>query len=601
MNLPEKEEQFLSVLQHLEFSQKSDPSQLADKYRNFYLHLSDKQEELFLSPETRQRLSQYCHIVDTIDSRGVNNYAEGAMSLCSYYKNESKSWKSSLSEIDTSWISNLKMYKPTEVQSEEFISLPVLTPTRKEQKMDVTDSMSKQNIIKQNIIMGGQESAVKTMVSMVGQESRFTMMPSVSERKDIFKESPTNSYAMNKCIDWNERKEDQNVDENKANKFGPFKTAKQQMIINQQKYVNDKSQVSEASYGTLKKSLGTRRGPAAKFIPPVLVQDSDEQKATPKLPYGASSKAETECQDERLKGIDPKMVELINNEIMDHGPQVTWSDIAGLTFAKKTIKEIVVWPMLRPDLFVGLRGPPRGLLLFGPPGTGKTLIGKCVASQSKSTFFSISASSLTSKWVGEGEKMVRALFAVARCYQPAVIFIDEIDSLLAQRSDTEHESSRRIKTEFLVQLDGATTQSDDRLLVIGATNRPQEIDEAARRRFVKRLLIPLPEPVARQEIVHNLMAQQNNNLTEAEIQVIVNQTDGYSGADMTNLCREAALGPIRSLTFEEMETITAEQVRPIMFKDFEDAFSQVRASVSSKDLELYTEWNRLYGSFSHCC
>jgi SpoVK/Ycf46/Vps4 family AAA+-type ATPase len=119
--------------------------------------------------------------------------------------------------------------------------------------------------------------------------------------------------------------------------------------------------------------------------------------------------------------------------------------------------------------------------------------GKCVASQSKSTFFSISASSLTSKWVGDGEKMVRALFAVARCHQPAVIFIDEIDSLLSQRSETEHESSRRIKTEFLVQLDGATTDSEERLLVIGATNRPQELDEAARRRFVKRLYIPLPE------------------------------------------------------------------------------------------------------------
>lgn len=97
--------------------------------------------------------------------------------------------------------------------------------------------------------------------------------------------------------------------------------------------------------------------------------------------------------------------------------------------------------------------------------------GKCIASQSKSTFFSISASSLTSKWIGDGEKMVRVLFAVARSYQPAVIFIDEIDSLLSQRSDTEHESSRRLKTEFLIQLDGATSGSDDRLLVVGATNR----------------------------------------------------------------------------------------------------------------------------------
>ena len=136
---------------------------------------------------------------------------------------------------------------------------------------------------------------------------------------------------------------------------------------------------------------------------------------------------------------------------MEANASVEWSDIAGLESAKKTIKEIVVWPMQRPDIFTGLRGPPKGLLLFGPPGTGKTLFGKCIASQSKATFFSISASSLTSKWIGEGEKLVRALFTVARVQQPSVIFIDEIDSLLTSRSENEVEASRRIKTEFLVQ------------------------------------------------------------------------------------------------------------------------------------------------------
>ena len=119
---------------------------------------------------------------------------------------------------------------------------------------------------------------------------------------------------------------------------------------------------------------------------------------------------------------------------MESGSATRWSDIAGLGFAKKTIHEMIVWPILRPDIFTGIRAPPKGVLLFGPPGTGKTLIGKAIASESGSTFFNISASSLTSKWVGEGEKMVKTLFAVALVKQPSVIFIDEIDSLLCSRS-----------------------------------------------------------------------------------------------------------------------------------------------------------------------
>jgi SpoVK/Ycf46/Vps4 family AAA+-type ATPase len=155
----------------------------------------------------------------------------------------------------------------------------------------------------------------------------------------------------------------------------------------------------------------------------------------------------------------------------------TWSDIAGLNDAKRSITEIVVWPMQRPDIFTGLRKPPKGLLLFGPPGillsksvssvlyliiligTGKTLIAKCIASQTKATFFCVSSSSLTSKWLGESEKLVRALFAVARSRQPAVIFIDEVDSLLQERSENEDESTRRIKTEFLVQIVSSTFHS----------------------------------------------------------------------------------------------------------------------------------------------
>lgn len=177
-----------------------------------------------------------------------------------------------------------------------------------------------------------------------------------------------------------------------------------------------------------------------------------------------------------------------------------------------------------------------------------------------------------------------------------VIFIDEIDSILTQRSDTEHESSRRMKTEFLVQLDGAATAEEDRILIVGATNRPQELDEAARRRLVKRLYIPLPDSTARKQLVNRLISTERNVLSETDIESIGTLTDGYSGADVKNLCAEASLGPIRSIHFSMIENMDAEQVRPICFQDFQSALNRVRASVSSKDLEQYIVWDKTYGS-----
>ncbi|KRY41364.1 Fidgetin-like protein 1 [Trichinella spiralis] len=307
--------------------------------------------------------------------------------------------------------------------------------------------------------------------------------------------------------------------------------------------------------------------------------------------------------DSTLKGCDPELVNLIESEIVNKSPAVNWDDIAGLKQAKMAIKEIVVWPMLRPDIFTGLLAPCKGLLLFGPPGTGKTLIGKCIASQCRATFFSISASTLTSKWVGEGEKLVRALFTVARGRLPAVIFIDEIDSLLTKRTDTEHESSRRIKNEFFTQMEGLGISKEERLLVVGATNRhairkansfvPQELDEAARRRFSRRLYVPLPDVEARSEIVRRLLTNHNNTLTQSDIEQVSSLTEGYSGADVTELCREAAMYPIREM--EEIENIQLDQVPPISLDHFKNALTAVKSTVSSNEIAFYEHWNEQYG------
>lgn len=329
-------------------------------------------------------------------------------------------------------------------------------------------------------------------------------------------------------------------------------------------------------------------------------------------------------------GVDDGAAKQILNDIIVQGDKVNWNDIAGLEIAKAALRETVVYPFLRPDLFMGLREPARGMLLFGPPGTGKTMLARAVATESKSTFFSISASSLTSKYLGESEKLVRALFGLAKALAPSIIFVDEIDSLLSQRSGSgEHETSRRIKTEFLIQWSdlqraaaGRETSERDkergdanRVLVLAATNLPWAIDEAARRRFVRRQYIPLPEPSTRETQLRTLLGQQKHNLSDGNIERLVELTDGmpscpscisvflllrlrfysgFSGSDITALAKDAAMGPLRSLG-EALLHMTMDDIRPIELIDFEASLGTIRPSVNKAGLKEYEDWSKEYG------
>ncbi|XP_043229357.1 spastin-like [Amphibalanus amphitrite] len=296
-----------------------------------------------------------------------------------------------------------------------------------------------------------------------------------------------------------------------------------------------------------------------------------------------------------LKGVDPKLARLILDEIIDAGPVVTLDDIAGNASAKRALQELVILPSVRPELFTGLRAPARGLLLFGPPGNGKTMLARALASEASVTFFSISASSLTSKWHGEGEKLVRALFAVARELQPSIIFMDELDSLLSERREGEHDASRRLKTEFLCQFDGLGTNAEDKILVLGATNRPQELDQAILRRFPKRIYIPLPDREARKALLGRLLSSHGQPLRQGDLQTLAELTDGYSASDIAALARDAALGPIREMDQEQVKSIDPKKLRHINVNDFKDSLKRIRRSVDAQTLAQYEKFEREYG------
>ena len=317
-------------------------------------------------------------------------------------------------------------------------------------------------------------------------------------------------------------------------------------------------------------------------------------------------------------GPDSDLIEMLEREVVDTNPNVSFDDIAELNQAKKALQEAVLLPLIIPDYFKGIRRPWRGVLLYGPPGTGKTMLAKALATQGKTTFFNVHSSSFASKWRGESEKLVRILFEMARFYAPTTIFIDEVDSLCSKRGEgNEGEGSRRVKAELLVQMEGVNSntsasaneksEEDKRKLVtvMAATNRPWDLDDALRRRFEKRVYIPLPNDKGRMQLF-------NLNLKKIEINKNINydklvkMTDGYSGADITNVCREASFMPMRreliankGRRIEDLvnDQSFREKIRaPIGMADFEKAIGNISKSVSVKDLEVYSKWTKEFAS-----
>lgn len=341
-------------------------------------------------------------------------------------------------------------------------------------------------------------------------------------------------------------------------------------------------------------------------------------------------KAEEEWSEEWLRIADAEQLSRIVPalEATIHRPsspadRVTRRDIAGLAFVKTQIEEVLILPRMHPHLFASaLTRPARGLLLFGPPGTGKTLLARWIAAECGATFFNINASSVLSKWIGEAEKTVKALFQLAAERQPSVIFVDEVDSLLSQRRDQDNESSRRVKNEFLTSLEGADTAAGDKVLLVGATNMPWELDQAALRRLPKRLYVPLPGRCARMALLqrqlqmHSEKTGLRGEISEAEMGLVADRTAGFSGSDLQSLLQEAAMGPVREASAallaghrgarrrmalsEPTEPRGADRGLPtprnIRMRDFECALTRVRPSFNPEHAERHHAFNEEHGT-----
>ncbi|KAM2820110.1 hypothetical protein PS2_038449 [Malus domestica] len=292
---------------------------------------------------------------------------------------------------------------------------------------------------------------------------------------------------------------------------------------------------------------------------------------------------------------------------------VTFDDIGALENVKDTLKELVMLPLQRPELFCKgqLTKPCKGILLFGPPGTGKTMLAKAVATEAGANFINISMSSITSKWFGEGEKYVKAVFSLASKIAPSVVFVDEVDSMLGRRENPgEHEAMRKMKNEFMVNWDGLRTKETERVLVLAATNRPFDLDEAVIRRLPRRLMVNLPDAPNRAKILKVILAKEDLSPT-IDFDAIASMTDGYSGSDLKNLCVTAAHRPIKEILEKEKKehaVAVAEgraapalsgsaDIRSLNMDDFKDAHERVCASVSSESVNMteLLQWNELYG------
>jgi SpoVK/Ycf46/Vps4 family AAA+-type ATPase len=313
-------------------------------------------------------------------------------------------------------------------------------------------------------------------------------------------------------------------------------------------------------------------------------------------PQNPSTSAAPSTATNSSSGKSPQVVQQLkasyNDLIMKEKPDIKWDEVVGLEDAKKALRESIIFPVHRPDLFP--LGWPRGLLMYGPPGCGKTLLAAATASEIDSYFITVDAASIMSKWLGEGERNVAKLFNSARKLldeeaKSVIVFIDELDSILGSRSN-EVGGEVRVRNQFLKEMDGIADKGKNlHLYIIGATNKPWSLDIPFLRRFQKRIYVPLPDIRARMQMLKQYTAPLKMD-TQLQLDDLAKMTEGYSGSDMRDICQAVQLRVVSEL-FDSHGTDDKEvQPRPIDVNDFKETLRNRRPSVSQEMLRGYTAW-----------
>ena len=279
---------------------------------------------------------------------------------------------------------------------------------------------------------------------------------------------------------------------------------------------------------------------------------------------------------------------------------ITMEDIGGLDEIIEELKESVIYPLTMPHLYSHssrLLSAPSGVLLYGPPGCGKTMLAKALAHESGATFINMHISTLTEKWYGDSNKLVNAMFSLARKLQPSIVFIDEIDAVLGTRRSGEHEASGMVKAEFMTHWDGLTSSNtageSQRILILGATNRIQDIDEAILRRMPKKFPISLPSASQRLRILGLILKDTKIDKDSFDLEYLVRVMAGMSGSEIKEACRDAAMVPVREFIRHKqavgarMSAVNPDEVRGLRTGDFfGNAGGQQFAKAIGKKKEL---------------